>query len=913
MAQRTHLLDRQTFVMSRAMEFFTEPELTKRIGQPREQWGVALVSELVANALDACEKAAAQTGRPAQVEVALGDDCLTVRDNGPGIPEDTIKDACDYTVRVSDNLYVVSPTRGQLGNALKCVIAAPFVADPSRGWVEFEVRGKLHRVDVTLDQIRGVPQLDLTHPPGDFVEVGTLVRLPACLLPPAESGDLYKAGDADEEDAEEDDQDDDAGHDRDRTLSWLLRAYATFNPHAAFLLVTPEGRDRFKVGNPTWSKWTPSRPTDIHWYTEEQFRDLVGAFINGEQSGGSKLSVREFVAKFHGMRAPPVQSRVVKRAGLDRGTRLNQLAEDDQTLDADAIDRLRRAILSATTQPVKSKALGVVGKGHLTRCLEEHYGVAPDSVRYKKVEGKEIGQPFVLEVAFGVCEDDDRPREVVTGINWSPVLKVPFPELMWRLGNADVDSWDPVVVLVHLAIPRPVFTDPGKSQLQLTAEMRLALSNCVRKVTAAWTREKRQADKNDRLDEQQLERQRRGEDKEKKGKLKAAARRFTPAAYDEASGSGSGPALARQIAYANRRLVLNSGQPKYYEDLRTYSQTILTEYMRDHPKRTKGWNVVFDARGHLEEPHTDNPPVPLGTLEVRDHVGEWTGDEIAGVEIDLRDKYMVPTIGPTNRYKAALFIEKEGFEPHIEAARIRERFDIAVFSTKGMSNTAARELAERLAEQGIPILVLTDFDKSGFGICYYLNHDSDRYKFKTRPTVTHIGLRLRDVRRLMEQEEWSEDDLSETVEYDCEKDPKIILGEWGATEEECKFLVREKKPGGGEEPGGGWKGKRVELNALPTPILIRFIEDKLRENGVEKVVPDQKMLEDAVKRAFILHRLEQAIPKLREEANNLVIPENLLRRVEERIEGTDDPWDQAVREIAGELDRTIRKVGRSKV
>src|ERR1700759_3498962 len=51
-----------------------------------------------------------------------------------------------------------------------------------------------------------------------------------------------------------------------------------------------------------------------------------------------------------------------------------------------------------------------------------------------------------------------------------------------------------------------------------------------------------------------------------------------------------------------------------------------------------------------------------------------------------------PTMGPQHRYAAVLFIEKEGFAPLLRAARIAERFDIAIMSTKGMSTTAARQL-----------------------------------------------------------------------------------------------------------------------------------------------------------------------------------------------------------------------------
>ena len=41
--------------------------------------------------------------------------------------ETTLERSLDYLVRVSDKAHYVSPSRGQLGNALKCVWAAPYV------------------------------------------------------------------------------------------------------------------------------------------------------------------------------------------------------------------------------------------------------------------------------------------------------------------------------------------------------------------------------------------------------------------------------------------------------------------------------------------------------------------------------------------------------------------------------------------------------------------------------------------------------------------------------------------------------------------------------------------------------------------------------------------------------------------
>ena len=101
------------------------------------------------------------------------------------------------------------------------------------------------------------------------------------------------------------------------------------------------------------------------------------------------------------------------------------------------------------------------------------------------------------------------------------------------------------------------------------------------------------------------------------------------------------------------------------------------------------WNVVYDARGHFREPHTRalararhaaGPRLP-GRIDDRAGPDEST---ISSCRSEL-----FPTRGPKHRFGAILFIEKEGFMPLFDAVQLAERFDIAIMSTKGMSVTAA--------------------------------------------------------------------------------------------------------------------------------------------------------------------------------------------------------------------------------
>ena len=55
----------------------------------------------------------------------------------------------------------------------------------------------------------------------------------------------------------------------------------------------------------------------------------------------------------------------------------------------------------------------------------------------------------------------------MTGLNWSPTLKVPVQELQSLLQEMRFDAQDPVTVFAHLARPRFEFTDRGKTRLAL--------------------------------------------------------------------------------------------------------------------------------------------------------------------------------------------------------------------------------------------------------------------------------------------------------------------------------------------------------------------------------------------------------------------------------------------------------------
>src|SRR5215831_5049722 len=98
---KSGMMTRSAFVTSRALDFFSEAELTRQFGYGRELWPLVVVKELIDNSLDGCEA----TETPPEITIALEPDAITVTDNGPGLKAEVIEHSLDYSVRISDKKY----------------------------------------------------------------------------------------------------------------------------------------------------------------------------------------------------------------------------------------------------------------------------------------------------------------------------------------------------------------------------------------------------------------------------------------------------------------------------------------------------------------------------------------------------------------------------------------------------------------------------------------------------------------------------------------------------------------------------------------------------------------------------------------------------------------------------------------
>jgi Topoisomerase 6 subunit A/Spo11, Toprim domain len=390
----------------------------------------------------------------------------------------------------------------------------------------------------------------------------------------------------------------------------------------------------------------------------------------------------------------------------------------------------------------------------------------------------------------------------------------------------------------------------------------------VESATSKWTRQKKSEERHPGNILYCMSRMTR----EPRTTQKEAAWQVMEESYMAASGNNTLPAMARQIFYQARPKVMALTENKELA-YGYFSQVLLPDYIEEHGL---SWNVVYDARGHLEEPHT-NRRIGVGTIEIGNYLHAMKAPEViaaefAGANVDI--------IGPSGNISAVLFIEKEGFGPLFKAVNLADRHDLMIISTKGVSVTAARLLVDEVCGgNDIPLLVLHDFDIAGFMILGTLQRDTRRYQFSNSFKMIDLGLRLEDIAGL-EREPAA---MTKTGEADL----RAQLAANAATPNEIEILLRE----------------RVELNAMTSDALIAMIERKLKAHGIKKVIPDDELLDEVYREFHRSNELREQFEELESEfeESKIKVPKNLKNRVRKVLEKNPDfRWDDAVRVVLNE-------------
>jgi DNA topoisomerase VI subunit B len=429
-------LQRTTFRTSRLLDFCSRKELIAQTGHQPDAWPLVVLKELVDNALDACEDA----GVPPAVSITADRDGIRVEDNGPGLPPEVVDGVLDFSVRVSSREAYVAPDRGAQGNALKTILAMPFVLDGELGRVEIEARGLRHQIAMRVDRLRQQPVLERNQV-SVALQPGTKCRV---CWPDSASSILQGA--------------------KSRFVQ-IAADYTFINPHLTLTVDWFGESFRIEATDPRWQKWLPSDPTCPHWYGPEHFERLVTAYIAHDLDTERRRTVRELVAEFRGLSRTAKQKAVLNQVGLSR-TALADLVVDD-LLQPRLVHGLLRA-MQRQSKPVKPTLLGPIGKEHLSARFKD-LACEMETFKYQRLTGVTDGLPWIVEAAFGWCPDLAR-RRLVTGVNWSPGILNPFRELGKSGRGLDAvlerqraGRDEPVCLFLHLICPRVEYTDRGKS------------------------------------------------------------------------------------------------------------------------------------------------------------------------------------------------------------------------------------------------------------------------------------------------------------------------------------------------------------------------------------------------------------------------------------------------------------------
>jgi hypothetical protein len=250
---------------------------------------------------------------------------------------------------------------------------------------------------------------------------------------------------------------------------------------------------------------------------------------------------------------------------------------------------------------------------------------------------------------------------------------------------------------------------------------------------------------------------------------------------------------ARDLYYAVRPLYQHHIGYEWKELKYSYfSQTLLTQYQEEHGEISGLWR---DPRGNFHEPHSGKS-ISLGTREV------------AAYEF------------PKYQFDKILYVEKEGEIPKLKAARLAEKYDMAIVGGKGYPTEAVRDLFSHAEGGDYQLFVFHDADIDGYNIARVLGEETRRMPYHN-VNVVDIGLTVEDALEMgLPGERFNR-------KADMPWEIAMRLNET----EEAHF--RHLK-------------QRFEINAiLPDMRRIEYIERKLRENGIRpKLIPPDDALKD---------------------------------------------------------------------
>ncbi len=198
-----------------------------------------------------------------------------------------------------------------------------------------------------------------------------------------------------------------------------------------------------------------------------------------------------------------------------------------------------------------------------------------------------------------------------------------------------------------------------------------------------------------------------------------------------------------------------------------------------------------EPRGSLLHPHSDAGPMPLGTLSVRDYGRPiWTFNKI-------------------------LYLEKEGFTQALQSVGWLERHDCAILSSKGYTTRAARDLVDKLAEHDEPVTVFCVHDADAFGTMIFQTfQEATKARGARKVDIVNLGL--------------------EPAEAQFMGLPAEVLESGKRNKPVAEYVAPQWRD---------WlQTNRVELNAMPMPQFLAWLDGKMAKFGNGKLIPPEDVI-----------------------------------------------------------------------
>lgn len=664
------------------MDLFALDGLQKQTGTQRSNWDIYAVKELTDNCLDACES----VGIEPDVNITVRGDCITIKDNGPGITRKTIDKIIDLDVYAGSKYYYARPSRGKQGNALLTILPMPYVYSDGKITECAVIRSGGKQYTISLQH--------------DDVEQNYSFKVDESVIPDAIKGTEIKVNIPTPDPSYWTN----TGIWR-RALNNIINRFSVFNPHCKITtdyfgeIVIHERKGKIQK--------MKSESESIHWYSYGAFRDLIYAHI---RAGHGSTTIKKFcIDRFRGI------SNSTKNQDLLMSMQSRKL-EDLRDKEED-IKNLYLNLKTICKRKLSPAVLGEIGESQLHAYFPDGQGS-----KYKKIEDnlvQENGEdgydiPFVLEgMAF---QYNNSNSTLYAGLNNSPLYEdSSLSTLLSDDRELQVDDGDGIKVALHLICPNVMYTDYSKRRFDLSPFMP-AIKKVLRSILSDYYDSRDKAEKERtkifKEEEKHKEEKRKKDKKQKRDTKREVFFQTIQSVFDKVSEGGFLTDI-RNAFYHYRPMVANRDADIEYD----YFSNLVAEW----EKIKKGKRMFLrEARGVLLEPGSED------YLHI--------------------DTTFVMNFNPKKyKFNKIIYIEKRSFMNALKSFNIHNRYDIALVGGQGEPTEDIKLMVHKClaVDSGITVYVFHDCDIYGIHIFDTMN--DEHYIEKSQVDAISLGIKPNEV------------------------------------------------------------------------------------------------------------------------------------------------------------------------